>query len=81
MLGIPSWAWVTWAAASLVTFFILELVALMNNRDHDTLSENLRRWLGINPPRPVRRWTVPLFIVVLVGFVVWFVPHIVLSIW
>jgi hypothetical protein len=76
MLNIPSWAWITWAAATVVVF-----VALANRRKGDTLSKNLRRWLGINPLRPVKRYTIPVFVAGLVGFVVWFVPHIVLSIW
>ncbi|MFD8531518.1 hypothetical protein ACFV0L_29270 [Streptosporangium canum] len=81
MLDIPSWAWITWAASSLIGFCVLEFVALTNKRESDTLSENLRRWLGISPPRPVKRYAIPVFVGGLVGFVIWFVPHIALNIW
>ncbi|MEV4474657.1 hypothetical protein [Nonomuraea sp. NPDC049504] len=81
MFGIPSWAWMVWAALSVGSFLILEFAALANTRENDTLSENLRRWLGLDPPRPVRKILAPLFIAGLVGFVVWFVPHILWSLW
>jgi hypothetical protein len=81
MLGVPSWAWVAWLAMSAGTFAILETIALINRRLGDTLSENTRRWLGITPARPVRRYTVPAFAAALVVFVVWFVPHIIWSLW
>lgn len=78
---IPSWAWVVWITGTLTSFAILETVALANRRQGDTLSENIRRWLGIHPPSTVRRVGVPMFVAVLVGFVVWFIPHIVFSLW
>ncbi|MCW2881920.1 MAG: hypothetical protein JWQ95_6020 [Sphaerisporangium sp.] len=81
MPHVPAWAWIAWAVASLGVFAALETVALANRRTGDTLSENIRRWLGIHPYRPVRRYAVPAFAVVLLGFVAWFVPHILLSIW
>ena len=81
MPEIPSWAWIVWGSVSLGSFAVLETVALANKRDGDTLSENLRRWLGIHPSRPARRFAVPAFVVGLAIFVVWFVPHIVLNIW
>lgn len=73
---VPSWAWIAWGVATLGTFLALEAVALGNKYDGDTLSENVRRWLGIDPPRPVRQVAVPLFVSVLAGFLAWFVPHI-----
>lgn len=75
---IPSWAWIVWGAVTLVSFLALEAVALGNKYDGDTLSENIRRWLGIDPPRPVRQVAVPLFVSVVVGFIAWFIPHLVL---
>lgn len=74
-------AWITWLAAVAVSFAVLESIALATPRAGDTLSENVRRWLGIAPVRPWRRWGVAGFLATLVGFTVWFGPHIVLSIW
>jgi hypothetical protein len=76
MLQIPPWAWITWAVVSLASFTVLEAIALLNGRSPDTLSEYLRRWLGVDPPSRARRIGVPLFLAVVLGFVAWFVPHI-----
>ncbi|MGI5493869.1 hypothetical protein [Microtetraspora malaysiensis] len=81
LLGVPSWAWAAWAATAFGTFAALETIALVNRNRGDTLSENIRRWLGINPDRPVRRYTIPIFLGGLIAFVVWFGPHIIWSIW
>lgn len=81
MMNIPDWAWIAWGATSFVSFLVLELVALQNHKYGDTLSENIRRWLGMDPPNSRRQIAVPAFVALLVGFVIWFVPHIVLSVW
>lgn len=81
MLGLPSWAWAVWGCVSFLSFLALELIALTNKVAGDTLSEKLRAWLGFVPYRPARRYTLPAFIAVTVGFGVWFIPHIALGIW
>lgn len=68
--------WLAWMTLVAVSFAILEGAAIMSRRTGDTLSETIRRWLGIEPGRPVRRIAVPAFVVVLIGFVAWFLPHI-----
>jgi hypothetical protein len=74
-----SWSliWGIWAALFAASFVALETWALVRPYRMDTLSENIRTWLGIWPSRPVRRVAVPMFAVTLIAFTVWFVPHIV----
>ena len=76
MPDIPTWAWITWAAVTVVSFAVLEAIAILNGRSPDTLSENIRRWIGVEPQSRTRLIGVPLFLAVLFGFVAWFVPHI-----
>lgn len=65
----------------LVAFGVFEGIAIANPKPGDTFSETLRRWLGVYP-KAKRRWVLmPSFGVVLVGFVVWFVPHVIFGIW
>lgn len=66
--------WVVWLSVAAVSFAALEWITF---RRHQTLSENLRRWLGIEPRKPLRRLGVPAFIAVVLGFAAWFIPHIV----
>lgn len=70
-----SWsaAWIIWLAVTAVSFGALEWVTLQKR---ETLSENLRRWLGIDPPKPWRHMGVAAFTSVVLGFAAWFVPHI-----
>ncbi|MGP4092952.1 hypothetical protein [Nonomuraea sp. KM90] len=77
---IPEWMWIVWLITAAAGFAVLETIALANRRDGDTLSENIRRWLGITPPSLHRRISVPVFVGVLILFVVWFLPHIVFNI-
>ena len=49
---MPSWLWIAWLAAVALSFGVLEGAALLSRAPGDTLSENLRRWLGIYPPPP-----------------------------
>lgn len=67
-------AWVIWLTVTGFSFAVLEWVTF---RRHETLSENLRRWLGVEPRKPWRRIAIPAFIAVVLGFTAWFVPHIV----
>ncbi len=67
--------WTIWLLLAAVSFAVLETIGLINRRPGDTLSENTRRWLGTD--RTWRTWGALSFVAALVGFVVWFVPHIV----
>lgn len=73
---VADWLWVVWIVACLATFGVLEGIAIVNRTEGDTLTENLKRWLGIDPPRPWKRAGIATFTSVVLGFVSWFVPHI-----
>ncbi|WP_326644572.1 hypothetical protein OIE67_25700 [Nonomuraea fuscirosea] len=77
---IPEWMWIAWLAVAAGGFAILEIIALINRRRGDTLSERTRAWLGITPPNARRRIAVPVFAAVLILFLVWFLPHIIFDI-
>lgn len=66
--------WIVWLVTVAVTFSLMEWVTV---RKHETLSENLRRWLGVEPRRSIRRVGIPAFIAVVLGTAAWFIPHIV----
>lgn len=72
-----SWetGWIVWAVVTGGSFAVMEWLTL---RRHETLSETLRRWLGVAPRKPWRRVGVPAFVAVVLGFAAWFIPHIVL---
>lgn len=78
---VEPWVWIAWVIVSLGGFALLETIALINRRRGDTLSENIRRWLGIDPPNPIARIGIPAFAAVLIIFVIWFIPHIVFQVW
>jgi len=61
-----------WAARGLA---VLEGIALLNRRDSDTLSEHLRRRLGIDPANERRKAAVPLFIAAVVALAAWPFPY------
>lgn len=71
-----SWetVWIVWLAVASVSFGVLEWVTI---RKGQTLSENLRRWLGVEPRKPWRKVGIPAFAAVVLGFAAWFIPHIV----
>jgi hypothetical protein len=74
---IPSWLWAAWLIFIVVTFAVLEGIALVNHRAGDTLSENTRRWIGLYAEhRWVRAAGAGLFAGACFGLVGWFVPHI-----
>jgi hypothetical protein len=77
MTQVPGWAWIAWGVGSLAVFGILEFAALKSPAVGDTLTENIRRWLGIEPPSRQRQIAVPVFLGAVVSFVAWFVLHIV----
>jgi flagellar biogenesis protein FliO len=52
---------------------------LVRREPGDTLSENTRAWLGTD--KTWKTWGALGFVIALVGFVVWFVPHIVFHAW
>ncbi|MGH3388216.1 MAG: hypothetical protein ACRDOO_04995 [Actinomadura sp.] len=77
MPEIPTWAWIIWVAVTVVSFAVLEALAILNGPAHrDTLSDNIRRLIGVDPPSRARLVGIPLFLAVLLGFVAWFIPHI-----
>lgn len=62
------------------TFWKLEKPGLRPNKGERTLSWHVRRWLGVRPYHPRRRFLVPLFALVCglwIGGGVWFFIHIV----
>jgi amino acid permease len=65
---INAWWWFAWA----MIFVVLEGIAIFNRTKGDTLSELLKKILGIFP---VRSWSV-VGITIIIGFVVWFGWHI-----
>lgn len=72
--------WAAWLFLVALSFALLEGLALIKKAEGDTLSENTRHWLGIR----AGKWRTAGafgFIAVLVGFVVWFIPHIVWQVW
>lgn len=74
--------WVTLTAAIaawLAAFGVAEGLALAERHEEWTYSAWIRRVLGISPSKWYRRWTSAAFAAVLIGFVAWFVPHIVLG--
>lgn len=75
------WArtWTIWLAVTAVSFAILETAGLLNKKEGDTLSENTRTWIGTE--KTWKTWGALGFVAALVGFVIWFVPHIVFKTW
>lgn len=65
---INAWWWFAWA----MIFVVFETIAIFNRHKGDTLSENLKKLLGIFPLRP---WSV-VGISIVLGFAVWFGWHI-----
>lgn len=49
------WLWAIWATLALAGFFVIELDAVFTHHLERTLSDNLRKWLGIYPPKPWRK--------------------------
>lgn len=72
--------WLIWLVVVAASFAILEGIGLVNRKKGDTLSENTRRWLGITPKKRMTAGAIGLG-VALVGFVIWFWPHIALEVW
>lgn len=69
--------WAAFLALAAAGFAIWEGVALAARRTDRTLSYKIREWLGIDPQRPHRVAASVVFVLLLVGFVAWFIPHIV----
>ncbi len=75
-LGNYTAAWVLW----LLYFGVVELTAVLNSRDGDTLSEHVWLWFGLQrrrpgePPREVTGW-VWLRRFALLAFVIWLALH------
>ena len=70
-------AWIVWLSVTAGTFGAGEWWAMRSGSPPgETLSANIRKWLGVRPSQPRKRWTVYGFTGLIVGFAVWFVPHI-----
>lgn len=63
--------WIVWIAA----FFVIEAVAIFNDIKEDTLSEHFRNWFRVDTKIGRSIW-----LVFSGGFIVWFIPHILLGI-
>lgn len=73
-------AWQVFIGAAVIGFTSLETGAITTEQpgqDRNTLSANLRRWMGIKPQAPRRWWTRLVFL----GFLTWFEVHILTSWW
>lgn len=70
------WFWPAWLIVLAGGFVFAETWALISRGRGGTLSEKTRRWLGVEPRRPWRRWTLLGLTVVLLGFAAWFPLHI-----
>lgn len=71
--------WSAWLLVVAASFAVLESIALARRADGDTLSANIRRWLGTD--KTWKTWGAAGFAVALIGFVGWFIPHIVWKAW
>jgi hypothetical protein len=67
--------WMIWLGVVLGSFGVMEGLSLAHRRGWLTLSESLRKMLGIKPHRP---WQVPACMVFL-GFLLWLAIHITTS--
>jgi uncharacterized membrane protein len=68
--------WAAWFAFGTGGFFVLEHLAV-KQQPEDTLSKVTRDILGVHQRRG--KITKPTFVAGLVGFVIWFIPHILTS--
>lgn len=66
-MSLWTWLWIAWIAL----FAIIETVAIVNDKDEDTLSEHFRRWFRTDTKRGRTVWLVISGI-----FMAWFVVHI-----
>lgn len=73
---MTGWAlfWACWLGAVAASFAAAETVAIIKG---ETLSEVIRRWLGVDPRKSRRAVAVPLFVAAVAGFAAWFIPHII----
>jgi len=69
-----------WALFTLIPLAVFGVAEWIGRRGN-TFSETIRRWLGVDRHPWYTRWAAWAFASVLIGFVGWFVPHILLSIW
>jgi hypothetical protein len=72
----PDLSWGLWLGGTLVSFAVMETLAIRSGHMDATLSRRLRAWLGIAPRSRWRLAGISLF----VGFFAWFVPHIVFGV-
>lgn len=70
-------AWYAWLAVVVLGFLAIELPALANRADGDTLSEHFWRWLKVADPRP--SWLVWTLRALLAAFLGWLALHLTLG--
>ncbi len=79
MSDFDFWTWFVILTGGGFAFW--ETAAIVGGHREWTFTYRIRTWLGIEHPKP---WRVPAsiaFAVAMVGFTVWFVPHIVFGWW
>lgn len=79
MNAFDFWPW--FLAAIVAGFTLWETSAIVQDRREWTLTFKIRTWLGIETNRPHRVWASIAFVIALIGFNVWFIPHIVFGWW
>lgn len=75
----PRWLtvfWPLWLAVLALGFAVAETVGVVSKGKGGTLTERVKLWLGVDPPKPRRRWAAGVFLAALALFAVWFGPHI-----
>jgi hypothetical protein len=73
------WPW--YLAAVTIGFGLWETSAIITGHREWTLTYKIRTWLGIETGEPRRVWTSIVFAVAIIGFNVWFIPHIIFGWW
>lgn len=74
----PAWLdvfWPVWLAVLTLGFVVAETVALVHKGKGGALTEWTKRALGVDPPRPWRKWAVGSFTAALAVLTVWLIPH------
>lgn len=73
--------WSLYLIAVTIGFAVWETAAIVTGHRDRTLTYKIRVWLGIETKRPHRLWASIAFTVGLIGFNVWFIPHIIFGWW
>jgi hypothetical protein len=71
------WYWPIFTIVAALAFAIPEAVGIISKGKGGTYTEWIKRQIGVDPPKPHKRVTSTIFVVVLGLFAVWFGPHII----